>query len=30
MPKRWAGKKETACCVRGYHVYENIWDEDEN
>ena len=20
-----AGEKEIACCVRGYHVYKNIW-----
>ena len=20
-----AVKKEMACCVRGYHVYKNIW-----
>ena len=20
-----AGKKETACCVRGYQVYKDIW-----
>ena len=20
-----AGKKEMACCVKGYHVYEDIW-----
>ena len=20
-----AGEKETACCVRGYHVYKDIW-----
>ena len=22
---RVAGEKETACCVRGYHVYKDIW-----
>ena len=20
-----AGEKEIACCVRGYHVYKDIW-----
>ena len=20
-----AGEKETACCVRGYHIYKDIW-----
>ena len=25
MPKRWLVKKEMACCVRGYHVYKDIW-----
>jgi len=20
-----AGEKEMACCVRGYHVYKDIW-----
>ena len=20
-----AGEKDTACCVRGYHVYKDIW-----
>ena len=20
-----AGEKEIACCVRGYHVYKNLW-----
>ena len=24
MPKRWL-VKEMACCVRGYHVYKDIW-----
>ena len=23
--KEMAGEKETACCVRGYHVYKDIW-----
>ena len=23
--KQTAGEKETACCVRGYHVYKDIW-----
>ena len=24
MPKRMAGEKEMACCVRGYHKYKDI------
>ena len=23
--KEMAGEKEMACCVRGYHVYKDIW-----
>ena len=23
--KGMAGEKEMACCVRGYHVYEDMW-----
>ena len=23
--KEMAGEKEIACCVRGYHVYKDIW-----
>ena len=26
VQKRWLVKlKETGCCVRGYHVYKDIW-----
>ena len=24
-PEEMAGEKELACCVRGYHVYKDIW-----
>jgi len=23
--KEMAGEKEMACCVRGYHIYKDIW-----
>ena len=23
--EKMAGEKEIACCVRGYHVYKDIW-----
>jgi len=23
--KKMAGENEIACCVRGYHVYKDIW-----
>ena len=25
LAEEMAGEKEIACCIRGYHVYKDIW-----